>query len=346
MANERRESNAKNFDVESLTYQPVETDPTYRKDGAMWYRKDESLLKFKLNGTVNGIAMVGTDGKLLPSQTPDVAITDVFVVGSEAAMLALSATVGDVAVRTDIGKTFILASLPPTILANWQEIVIDSPVTSVNGELGDVVLDSDDVDEGIVNLYFTNTRAQGAITGGASTIVTADLAVDRALQSNGTGKVEVSTVTSAELAFLSGVTSAVQTQIDGKADASLPQFDRIGLGMTADSGAVMAATGQYYSLKHTTTTTLDWNNGNTQYIVLANNGQTFTFANPKDGARYALILKQPASGAAGTVTFPAEVIWPGGVTPILSTTNEKTDVITFLYDGTNNVYYAGYTLNY
>ena len=66
------------------------------------------------------------------------------------------------------------------------------------------------------NLYFTNARAQAAITGGASTIVTSDLTTSRALISNSNGKVAVSAVTSTELGYLDGVTSAIQTQLNGK----------------------------------------------------------------------------------------------------------------------------------
>ncbi len=125
----------------------------------------------------------------------------------------------------------------------------------------------------------------------------------------------------------------------------------VGVGTTETTEKVnisgnMMVRGQYYSKKYTTTTTLDWSNGNVQYIQLANNGQTFTFSNPKDGARYALILKQPSSGAAGTVTWPGEVLWSGGTGPTLTVTNDKVDVITLIYDGTNSKYYGGASLNY
>ena len=59
---------------------------------------------------------------------------------------------------------------------------------------------------------------QDTITGGAVTITDTDLTANRALVSNSSGKVTVSDVTNTELAHLDGVTSAVQTQIDGKQD--------------------------------------------------------------------------------------------------------------------------------
>jgi hypothetical protein len=45
-------------------------------------------------------------------------------------------------------------------------ITIDSPVDSVNGYTGVVALTSNDVSEGNINLYFTNTRARNAVSGG------------------------------------------------------------------------------------------------------------------------------------------------------------------------------------
>lgn len=56
-----------------------------------------------------------------------------------------------------------------------------------------------------------------SITGGASTIATANLTASRALVSNSSGKVAVSAVTATQLGYLSGVTSAIQTQLDAKA---------------------------------------------------------------------------------------------------------------------------------
>lgn len=53
-----------------------------------------------------------------------------------------------------------------------------------------------------------------AITGGASTIKTSDLTASRALVSDASGKVAVSVVTSTELGYVSGATSALQTQIN------------------------------------------------------------------------------------------------------------------------------------
>lgn len=57
---------------------------------------------------------------------------------------------------------------------------------------------------------------QATITGAATTITSVNLTASRAVISNASGKVAVSSVTDTELGYVSGVTSAIQTQIDGK----------------------------------------------------------------------------------------------------------------------------------
>lgn len=62
---------------------------------------------------------------------------------------------------------------------------------------------------------------QATITGAATTITSSNLTASRVLISNSNGKVAVSSVTSTELGYLSGVTGAIQTQINGKSTVSL-----------------------------------------------------------------------------------------------------------------------------
>lgn len=98
-------------------------------------------------GTAAGnVPVLDSNGKLVESIIPAVAITETYVVDSQSAMLALSAQVGDVAIRTDVSKSFILQSLPATTDANWKELLTpDCKVISVNGKQGVVVLTGDDI---------------------------------------------------------------------------------------------------------------------------------------------------------------------------------------------------------
>lgn len=76
---------------------------------------------------------------------------------------------------------------------------------------------------------------QNTITGAATTIASANLTANRALISNGSGKIAVSAVTSTELGYLDGVTSAIQTQLNSKqaagsyANTSLSNISTSGL---------------------------------------------------------------------------------------------------------------------
>jgi hypothetical protein len=110
--------------------------------------------------TANGYAGLGSDGKLISSQLPAITITDTFVVGSQAAMLALTAETGDVAVRTDVNKSFILKGSSAGTLADWQELLTPtSSVTSVFGRQGAVTANNGDYTTALVT-ETTNKRYQ------------------------------------------------------------------------------------------------------------------------------------------------------------------------------------------
>ncbi|MDC3305078.1 hypothetical protein OAV13_01000, partial [bacterium] len=57
---------------------------------------------------------------------------------------------------------------------------------------------------------------QATITGAATTIDDTNLTASRAVVSDGSGKIAVSAVTSTEIGYLDGVSSAIQTQLDAK----------------------------------------------------------------------------------------------------------------------------------
>jgi hypothetical protein len=103
------------------------------------------------------------------------------------------------------------------------ELITDAQVaTGANinaAKLGTGVVDNTEFNylNGVTSNIQTQIDAkQATITGGATTITSSDLTASRALESNGSGKVAVSSVTSTELGYVSGVTSGLQTQIDGK----------------------------------------------------------------------------------------------------------------------------------
>lgn len=76
-------------------------------------------------GAANGVATLGADSKVPAGQLPALAINETFVVNSQAAMLALVAERGDMAVRTDLAQTFMLAADAPTVLGSW--VALETP---------------------------------------------------------------------------------------------------------------------------------------------------------------------------------------------------------------------------
>lgn len=105
------------------------------------------------------IPQLDENGKLNTSVLPSLALTETFTVASQTAMLALNAQRGDIAIRTDESKTYILTADTPATLSAW--VVLQTPdckVLSVNGKTGAITLTTSDIGEGS-NLYFTDARA-------------------------------------------------------------------------------------------------------------------------------------------------------------------------------------------
>jgi len=92
-------------------------------------------------GVANGLAELDGSGLVPTHHLPALAITTTQVVSTQAAMLALTAQIGDVAVRTDVNKSFILTATPASTLGNWQELLTPTDsVLSVDGSTGAVSL--------------------------------------------------------------------------------------------------------------------------------------------------------------------------------------------------------------
>ena len=113
-------------------------------------------------------------------------------------------------------------------------------------------------------------------------------------------------------------------------------------GVTQFKGQYASA-GIYAVTISSSAATVDWNNGNVQRVVLGNGGNTITLTNAVSGGRYELIVVQPASSTAGTVTWAGTgnntPKWPAATAPTLSATNSYQDIVSFLCDGT-----AGWTM--
>ncbi len=117
-------------------------------------------------GAALGLATLGADAKIPSAQLPALAITEPYVVTSQAAQLALPAQEGDVAIRTDISKNFIHNGGTAGTMADWFELLTPgAPVQSVNGQTGNITLFTDDLPESgtPTNKWFTDARARAAV---------------------------------------------------------------------------------------------------------------------------------------------------------------------------------------
>lgn len=98
-------------------------------------------------GTKEGnVPIINSEGKIDSSVLPSLAITDTFTAEDQDQMIGLSAQKGDVCVRTDENKTYILQKEPATEITNWLELATPTDsVQSVNGETGVVTLNHQDI---------------------------------------------------------------------------------------------------------------------------------------------------------------------------------------------------------
>ena len=111
-------------------------------------------------GIANGVASLNASGIIPSNQLPPVTLSSTSVVGSDADMVALSsATVGSIAIRTDLNKNYVLSASPASTLSNWVELLTPAaPVQTVNGYTGTVNLSKSDI--GLSNVENTNDIAK------------------------------------------------------------------------------------------------------------------------------------------------------------------------------------------
>ena len=155
-----------------------------------------SLSKLSINGTVYNIAASsGGEANVQSDWTETDNMSDAFILNKP----TIPSTTNDL---TEMNNLFFTSERVDdrvnALLIGGTNITL-----TYNDTAGTLTIDS--------------TASGGTtITGGASTIATADLTASRALISNSSGKVAVSTVTDTELGYLDGVTSSIQTQLDAK----------------------------------------------------------------------------------------------------------------------------------
>lgn len=208
----------------------------------------------------NGIATLDSGGKIPSTQLPAIVVNNVYTVVSQAAMLALSADVGDTAVRTDVNQSFMLQSLPASTLGNWIQLLTPTaPVQSVNGFTGTVTLITDNVNEGATNKYYTDARARASLSagsgisynsatgvislgaGGGSFIVTGSTGAPQAITAG--GGIAFTGTQARSLWFITGSGSAVQVTATPQIAAGTTVGQELLLIGTSDTNSVTLAEG-------------------------------------------------------------------------------------------------------
>jgi hypothetical protein len=92
-------------------------------------------------GAANGVATLDAGSKIPTTQLPALALTDVNVVVDETAQLALVAQEGDLAIRSDLNKSFVHNGGSAGTMADWSELLTPTDaVLSVDGRTGTVTL--------------------------------------------------------------------------------------------------------------------------------------------------------------------------------------------------------------
>lgn len=191
-------------------------------------------------GSTSSTAMAGNKtfafseitGIIGTAQLPPLAINDTFVVANQAAMLALTAQRGDIAIRTDLSQTFVLASDSPTTLADWKEVLSSGQVVSVAGKTGAVSLVKADV--GLNNVDNTadsakpvSTAQQTALNGKENSIAAGTTAQywrgDKTWQTNDKSSVGLANVDNTSDSS-KPVSTAQQSALNLKANLASPTF--------------------------------------------------------------------------------------------------------------------------
>ena len=149
-------------------------------------------------------------------------------------------------------------------------------------------------------------------------------------------------VTTAELSFVNGVTSNIQTQLDGKLTSfSLETYTG---DVDIDGELIVSSYNETYQAvsSSSNTTTINCETGNVFSNTLSEN-TTFTFSNPPaSGTAYGFSLKitQDASASGYTVTWPSAVDWPkadkyaaSGAPRLTSTASAVDQFVFYTHDG-------------
>ena len=140
-------------------------------------------------------------------------------------------------------------------------------------------------------------------------------------------------LSSGTLFSVADITGLPTLEVDASGDVKLAEY----------GNSVSVYTGFKTPLEDNTdgaTVTFDLNAANTHTVTLGGN-RTLALSNVDAGQKFIIRLVQDGTGSR-TVTWFSTIKWPGGTTPTLTTTANKTDVFGFICTSAGN--YDGFVV--
>jgi hypothetical protein len=144
-------------------------------------------------------------------------------------------------------------------------------------------------------------------------------------------------------AATSTITKAVTFSISGPPAAGSLSVITQALAMELENGSLQVTNGVTKSMlfgntatsqSSAATFTLSLMGGNVVNVSMVANITSMTInSNSYATGEYFIYFTQDATGSRTITGWPAGVKWPGGVAPTLTTTPNKTDIIRFIFDG-------------
>lgn len=293
----------------------VDTACEMRATGATFGSKQDTIAYTTENvankGAASGYASLGSDSKIPTSQLPALAITNTTVAANQAAQLALTAEVGDIAIRSDLSKSYILRVSPATSLSNWSELLTPTDVVlSVNGNTGSVTLTTANVAASTDKRYVTDAglailgNASGTNTGDNAGVTTISVTAPVATSGGTSPTISIAAATASipgsmsaadktKLNAITGTNTGDQTTITGNAGtATLATNVTTNANLTGHitSSGNAAVLGSFTSAQLKAALTDETGSGTAVFATGA------TLVNPALGT--------PASGTLTNCTFP------------------------------------------
>jgi hypothetical protein len=184
----------------------------------------------------------------------------------------------------------------------------------------------------------TTTSTAATITSGTITNLASTTGTIATLNST-TGTVATLNSTTGTIATLNSTTGTI-----GNFTTTLTGDVTISAGVATASTATVAklASAQEYTAAHnfnattlTSGTSIAWDLSSNQVarLVLSTNGTMADASNKVDGSVYILLVTQGTG--SNTLAWNATYKWPGGTAPTLTTGSAKSDIFTFISNGTS-----------